>query len=90
MPQAIPKLEPIADACRCSFDRKHELRWDEIEMEIHCISARVMAVEMIGRGAQEDVHGQKLGHVFDMLTSHLYGDVERLKELLGLSREVGP
>jgi hypothetical protein len=66
------------------FHGQRELDWSKIEFEIHCITLRAKAVEMIGRTAQDAVHGEDLTDVFEMLTSHLYGDLERLKELLGL------
>jgi hypothetical protein len=94
MPQAIPK--PTDDAAAGSNGHRHrsldfhgqrELDWSKIEMEIHCITLRAKAVEMIGRTAQDAVHGEDLTDVFEMLTSHIFGDLERLKELLGIGRE---
>jgi hypothetical protein len=96
MPQSIPK--PTDDAAAGSNGHKHpsldfhgqrELDWTKIEMEIHCIFLRARAMEMIRRTAQDAVHGEDLTDVFGMLTEHLYGDIERLKELLGIGRS-GP
>ena len=69
------------------FRRRRELNWDHIEMEIHSIARRAMAVEIIGRSAQENVHGESLGEVFEFLANDMRGDIERLKELLGIGRE---
>jgi hypothetical protein len=66
------------------FRGRFELNWSKIEDEIHAISARALAVEMVGRTAQDDIHGERLGHVFDFLATDILGDIERLKELLGL------
>jgi hypothetical protein len=94
MPNTIPKPAQEAAsgsngqrACSRDFHGQRALDWSAIEMEIHCIALRAKAVEMIGRNCQDDVHGEKLGDVFEMLTSHIFGDIERLKELLGLGRE---
>jgi hypothetical protein len=90
MPQAIPKTDDAAAGKNghrhrsLDFSGQHDLEWSKIEMEIHCIALRTKAVEMIGRNCHDDVHGEKLGDVFEMLTSHIFGDIERLKELLGL------
>jgi hypothetical protein len=92
MAQAFDQLSPSDAGSNGSspldFRGQRKLDWDKIEMEIHSISLRATAVEMIGRNAQDNVHGEKLSDVFEMLTSHIYGDIERLKELLGLGREV--
>jgi hypothetical protein len=72
------------------FGGQHELDWDRIEMEIHSIARRAKAVEMVGRTAQDNIHGEKLGEVFDFLASDISGDIERLKELLGIGREDRP
>jgi hypothetical protein len=39
---------------------------------------------------QDDTYGEKLGNVPDMIASDIQGDIERLKELLGLGKEVRP
>jgi|KBSSwiStaDraftv2_1062776.scaffolds.fasta_scaffold60724_5 hypothetical protein len=70
------------------FRGQHELDWSKIEGEIHALSARAMAVEMIGRTAQDDIHGERLGHVFDALAEDISGAIERLKDLLGLDKGV--
>jgi hypothetical protein len=72
------------------FRGQHTLAWDKIEMKIHSIAQRVMAVEVIGRGATENVHGESLADVFGFLAEDISGDIERLKELLGLGREARP
>ena len=66
------------------FHGKHELNWCDIEMEIHAIAKRVMAMELIGRGATDSVHGESLTDVFGFLADDISGDIERLKDLLGL------
>jgi hypothetical protein len=98
MPQDIhqPIEEAAAGGCSCStpkpasfdFRGQRELDWDRIEMEFHSISMRAMAVEMVGRTAQDKVHGESLTDVFLMLAEDMSGGLERLKELLGLRREV--
>jgi hypothetical protein len=97
MPEATPKPieEPAAGTNghrlpSLDFRGQHELDWSKIEGEIHALSARAMAVEMIGRTAQDDIHGERLGHVFDALAEDISGGIERLKELLGLGNEVQP
>ena len=99
MPHPIPS--PIKEAAAAiversnghpsslDFRRGRDLDWSSIETELHALTARVMAVEIIGRSAQENVHGEKLGEVFDFLTSDMRGDVQRLKELLGLDSGKG-
>ena len=70
------------------FHGQHELAWDKIEHELTSIATKATAVEIVGRSAQDDIHGEKLGDVFDMLASDIHGDVGRLKELLGLGKVV--
>jgi hypothetical protein len=79
---------PLPKPKSFDFRGQHELDWDRIEMEIHSIAGRAKAVEMVGRTAQDNIHGEKLGEVFDFLASDISGDIERLKELLGIDREV--
>ena len=94
MAQAIDCLSPsevgsndgqpfLAKPKSYDFCGKRELDWSRIETEIHSI-----AVEIIGRGATERVHGESLTDVFGFLADDICGDIERLKELLGLGREV--
>ena len=90
---ALPSLDsngndrPLPKPKSFDFRGQHELDWDRIEMEIHAIAMRVMAVEIVGRGAVESVHGESLTDVFGFLAEDISGDIERLKELLGIGRE---
>jgi hypothetical protein len=49
---------PFSKPKSFDFRGQHELDWDRIEMEIHAIAMRVMAVEIVGRGAVESVHSE--------------------------------
>jgi hypothetical protein len=66
------------------FRGQAELDWSLIEDEINSIARRTKAVEMVGRTAQDAIHGERLDEVFDFLASDILGDLERLKALLGL------
>ena len=95
MPSAIPSpvqeaAPPEAGGNGCKpFPR--EISWEainDIEMELHSMAMRVKAVEIIGRGATDSVHGDNLTDVFGFLAEDMSGDIERIKELLGLGKEV--
>jgi hypothetical protein len=92
--QGIRPIEEAEGNCSCSarlqsldFRRQHPLDWSEIEVEIHSISMRATTVELIGRTAQEAVHGDSLTDVFGQVAAEMSRDIERLKYLLGLDRE---
>jgi hypothetical protein len=98
MPDSIPTNASPAEAADSNghqlpsldFRGRHKLRWDDIEKEIHSIAMRAAAVEMVGRTAQDGVHGEDLTDVFGFLAEDIHGDIERLKELLGLGKGVRP
>jgi hypothetical protein len=79
----IPEMRPRS----LVFRGQREIDWSKLEVELHAIAARVQAVEMIGRGAQDSVHGEPLGEVFSLIAQDISDNIERLKELLGLGWE---
>jgi hypothetical protein len=96
MPDSIPSNAKPEEAATVAsnghrppsldFRRQGELDWSKIESEIHSIAMRAMAVEMVGRTAQDAIHGESLCDVFGFLSDDIAGDIARLKELLGLGR----
>jgi hypothetical protein len=91
MPEAIPN--PIQEPATATNGHRHpsldfrgqiELDWPAIEEQIHAIGRRAKAVEMVGRTAQDDVHGETLVDVFAFLAEDISADLERLTVLLGL------
>jgi hypothetical protein len=74
------------------FRSKRELNWDDIEIELNNLGARIEAVEMLGRSAIDSIHGAKMVEVFSLTADDLDAHVTRLKVLLGLSNgeEVQP
>jgi hypothetical protein len=92
MPEAIPK--PIEEATAGSnshrrpsldFRSRRELDWSAIESAIHELFAHATAVEMIGRGAEDNIHGEKLEPVFSYLSDEMEGRLNDLWELLGFT-----
>jgi hypothetical protein len=72
------------------FHGRRELDWDKIEIELFRLTARIEAVEFLGRQAIDRVHSQGMDDVFDLTASDMLDHVSALKTLLGLDREAHP
>jgi hypothetical protein len=97
MPDSIPSNASPGDATvgvnghrppSLDFRGRREIDWSAIEVALSRLGTQTQAVEMVGRNAQDDVHGQKLADVFELLAEDIYDGIKLLKELLGLRKEV--
>ena len=68
--------------------------WDEISSALHAIGVAAQTVEIIGRSAVDDIHGERLSEVLDNVRLAIEDEVDRLKGLLDLNasahKEVQP
>jgi hypothetical protein len=62
-------------------DSRHP-NWDEITQSLAALGTAAQTVELIGRSAVDDIHGQRLVEMFSNLAQDIRDEVERLNEEL--------